>query len=154
MAVSMETFTLAAVAELSTVVAALRAAAGKRNTNTAVVVALHGDLGAGKTTFVQHVAKSYSVCEIVTSPTFVVMKQYELEDQAFDQLIHIDAYRLDSDVELSVLGFAELLATPRTLICVEWAEKVSNLLPADAIHLSFTASATTRVITLDYGQEK
>ena len=112
----------------------------------ATVIALHGDLGAGKTTFVQTLAHALGVGEPVTSPTFVICKEYTLTG-AWDVLVHIDAYRLDESAELARLGFAELCAQPRTLMCIEWAERVADILPADTIHLSFTIVGDNRIIS-------
>jgi tRNA threonylcarbamoyladenosine biosynthesis protein TsaE len=113
---------------------------------TATVLALHGDLGAGKTTFVQTLAHALGVGEPVTSPTFVIRKDYPLSG-AWDLLVHIDAYRLDEPAELARLGFAELLTLPNTLICIEWAERVAELLPDTATHLSFTVINDERIIS-------
>ncbi len=114
----------------------------------AAVVALSGDLGAGKTTFTQTLARTLGVTEPVTSPTFVIMKGYELVDQPFDMLVHIDAYRLESSAELAVLGFAELLATPRTLMVIEWPEQVADLIAETACRLQFALTGETRTVTL------
>lgn len=122
-------------------------------TDGPTIVALHGDLGAGKTTFVQALARELGVEGAVTSPTFVVMKSYETNDEVFATLVHIDAYRIQSDDEMRPLQFADMLTAPRTLICIEWAEKIATLLPAAVHHLTFThQSDTTRVIT--YGNKK
>ncbi len=116
----------------------------------ATVLALHGDLGAGKTTFVQTLARTLGVSETVTSPTFVVMKSYELEADNFTSLIHIDAYRIETNDEMRPLGFTELLSQPKTLICIEWAEKIVELLPLGTLHLTFTVQTEhTRSITYD-----
>ncbi len=146
----METFTVEAESELATVVDHILALATDR-VEKATVLALHGDLGTGKTTFTQVLARRLGVTESVTSPTFVIMKGYELCDQPFDQLIHIDAYRVEQSGELRVLGFDELLQRSRTLIVIEWAEKVADLLPKDTIDLRFTVAGETRIITLSHG---
>ncbi len=103
----------------------------------AVVLGLIGDLGSGKTTFVQHLARALGVTEPVTSPTFVIEKVYPLSSQSWKRLIHFDAYRLDSPEELAKLRFAEQLADPGNLIVVEWAERVALLLPPDYRRLNF-----------------
>ena len=104
--------------------------------NQATVISLSGDLGAGKTTLVQFLAKSLGVTEVVTSPTFTIMKGYELPtDQSFKRLIHMDAYRIDDLVELAPLRFNEMLAMPKTLFCIEWAEKISQALPESVIKI-------------------
>lgn len=114
----------------------------------ATVLALHGDLGAGKTTFVQTLARSLGVTETVTSPTFVIMKQYGTNSAQFTTLIHIDAYRIETDDEMRPLRFAELLAQPQTLICVEWAERIQTLLPKGTVHISLVLNQDeSRTIT-------
>lgn len=101
----------------------------------ATVIALHGDLGAGKTTFVQTLGKALGVSEHITSPTFTIMKGYETTDADFDHLIHMDAYRLEDISELAPLRFSEILATPKTLFCIEWAERIKDALPSRVINL-------------------
>lgn len=117
----------------------------------AVVLALTGDLGAGKTAFVKAVAKELGITEHITSPTFVIMKTYNLQPTAhsgFKSLTHIDAYRLESAHELEVLGWNELLADPDALIAIEWPEKVPGTIPNNAHHFSFEhVDETTRKIT-------
>jgi len=114
---------------------------------TATVLALHGELGAGKTTFTQVLAGLLGVEHYVTSPTFVVMRMYPIPHAAdndpvlFSQLVHIDAYRIGSPAELDVIGFEELLCDPTNLICIEWAGKVAAALPKDAFHITFTHGA-------------
>jgi len=106
---------------------------------TATVVALSGDLGAGKTAFVQAVAEVFKIAEFITSPTFVIQKKYKIQDSpsGFETLFHLDAYRLEGGEELLALGWRETLANPRNLIFVEWAEKVAEILPPNAIKLYF-----------------
>lgn len=108
-------------------------------TDSATVVALSGDLGAGKTAFVKGTAKALGVTEHVTSPTFVIMKIYPLHG-AFKRLVHIDAYRLKGEHHLKVLGWDELLADPTNLIFVEWPEEAGGAIPIDALRLSFRYS--------------
>ncbi len=95
----------------------------------ALVVGLSGDLGAGKTAFAKCVAKTFGVEETVTSPTFVIEKIYELSNQKFTHLIHIDAYRLDSSAELLNLGWTKIISDPKNIILIEWSERVSDIMP-------------------------
>lgn len=95
----------------------------------ATVVGLYGDLGSGKTTFMKYLAKAFGVEETVQSPTFVIEKIYELENQSFQYLIHIDCYRLEREEEMINLGWREIMADSRNLICIEWPEKVSSIMP-------------------------
>lgn len=98
----------------------------------ATVMALSGELGAGKTTFVRGVLRSYGVEESVTSPTFVIEKMYTPPRGPFKKVVHVDAYRLESGRELERLGFSELLKDVETLILVEWPEKAEGVIPKDA----------------------
>jgi tRNA threonylcarbamoyl adenosine modification protein YjeE len=119
----------------------------------AVIVTLSGDLGAGKTTFAQAVAKALGVQEDVTSPTFVIEKIYQLRGQRFDHLVHIDAYRLENPHELDVLGFKELLRDPKNLILLEWPERIAGSLPEDAVKVRFDIHGDERTISIN-GEEK
>lgn len=115
----------------------------------ATVVALHGDLGAGKTTFTQALGQSLGVTEHITSPTFTIMKGYETTDETFTRLIHMDAYRIDDISELGPLRFSDILASPNTLFCIEWAEKIKDALPEEAIQLTLeVVDENTRTATL------
>ena len=104
----------------------------------ATLVTLSGELGAGKTTFVQQVASIFGVEEAVTSPTFVLAKIYDLPKSDFKRLIHIDAYRLTSGAELTPLGFHELMKDPENLIMLEWPEQVEDALPEPDLALAFS----------------
>ncbi|MBY0538764.1 tRNA (adenosine(37)-N6)-threonylcarbamoyltransferase complex ATPase subunit type 1 TsaE [Patescibacteria group bacterium] len=106
-----------------------------RRDDEAVVVALSGDLGAGKTTFIQQLAQILGIDETVTSPTFVIMKSYETTDVVFETLVHMDAYRIEDDAELAPLNFPAILERPKSLICIEWAERISTFLPSHTIKM-------------------
>ncbi len=105
----------------------------------ATLVTLSGELGAGKTSFTQALAKAYGIEEHVTSPTFVLEKVYQLaKDKSFRRLVHIDAYRLKSGEELSALGWDELMKDARTLVVLEWPEMVADGLPKADIAILLT----------------
>jgi len=120
--------------------------------DAAMVVALSGELGAGKTTFVQAVARVLGVEETVTSPTFVIEKVYELDNQKWNHLIHIDAYRLESPHELEVLGWREIVAEPSNLILIEWPEMVAGLIPEDAVRIALSGTGASREIMIEKGK--
>ncbi len=103
----------------------------------AKVLALSGDLGAGKTTFVQQLGRLLGIEESITSPTFVILRQYDCQHPTWHKLFHMDAYRLEAEEELGPLGFSELIKEPATLFCIEWAEQIKNALPADTLYLHF-----------------
>jgi len=105
--------------------------------DTALVVGLYGDLGSGKTTFTQAVAKIFDIKEDITSPTFVIEKVYNTQHPKFKNLVHIDAYRLDSAKELSVLDWHKTLSDSRNIIFIEWPEKVLEILPKNHAKVFF-----------------
>lgn len=116
----------------------------------ATVVGLKGDLGAGKTTFVQSVARVLGVSETVPSPTFVIARFYPIvQNSAFTRLVHVDAYRIESEDELRPLGWSTILSDPKNLVFVEWPEKLLSQYPSFAQTLVFhTVDETTRRITI------
>jgi tRNA threonylcarbamoyladenosine biosynthesis protein TsaE len=103
----------------------------------AAVVGLYGDLGSGKTTFTQAVGRALGITDSIQSPTFVIIKSYKLKAKSYKLLIHVDAYRLKSGEELRKLGFEELLADPKNLILVEWADRVASVLPKNHVKIHF-----------------
>jgi len=101
----------------------------KKEKNKAVIIALEGDLGGGKTTFVQGFAKGLGIKQRITSPTFVIMKKY-------DFLYHIDCYRIE-DKNLLDLDFKEIIDNKHNFVVIEWAEKVKKILPKNTLWLKF-----------------
>lgn len=154
---SMEERTISSIPELETYAKGVLESLSGLPHEGAVVLALAGDLGAGKTAFVKAVAKELGITEHITSPTFVIMKMYDLlvegnkatrQQFGFKTLVHIDAYRLESAHELEVLGWKELCADPDALIAIEWPEKVPGAIPQNAHHFVFEhIDETTRKIT-------
>lgn len=121
--------TLHTLDDLSEEAQALAARLSPKETG-ATLLTLSGELGAGKTSFTQALARAYGIEEPVTSPTFVLEKIYQLPPgQSFTRLAHIDAYRLMGGAELGPLGFAELMNDPATLVVLEWPEMVMEGLP-------------------------
>ena len=97
------------------------------------VVALHGDLGAGKTTFTQGLAIAMGVANPVASPTFALCAEHRGTTQ---RLIHLDLYRMGSPEELLEIGFLDF-TTPPNIVVVEWPERAGALFPATAWHVWF-----------------
>lgn len=106
-------------------------------THRARVLALVGELGSGKTTFVQGLAEALGVRGHVRSPTFVIMRPVATAHERFRTLWHIDCYRLDNSKALAVLGFEDILKDESSLVVIEWADRVSELLPEDAAWITF-----------------
>lgn len=109
----------------------------------ATVVGLHGDLGAGKTTFVQAIGRALGIKDRITSPTFVLIKNYAIPQigkaspRQWKKLVHIDCYRLEKLEELGKLSWSELIADQSNLILIEWPERVEKILPAETIKINF-----------------
>ncbi len=98
------------------------------------VLALHGDLGAGKTTFVQGLARGLGIQESVTSPTFAILALHRGGGRT---LVHVDAYRIDGGRALEDLMIDDFLVPP-WWVAVEWPSRVADWLPGDALHLEFS----------------
>lgn len=125
-------FTIEKPADFSVVVDTILHLPGADNRNSALVIALRGDLGAGKTTFTQVLGRALGVTQIITSPTFIVMKSYDIDHEQFDTLVHLDAYRIEDESELGPLKLAESLHKPRTIVCIEWPERIPKIIPKEA----------------------
>lgn len=113
--------------ETRALAAALLAKLGK-----GTVLALHGELGSGKTCFVQGLAVAMGVRQAVTSPTFTLINEYA----ARPPLYHIDLYRVRGASDLAGLGLDDYLE-PDGITVIEWAERAADFLPESAIHLYF-----------------
>ncbi len=109
------------------------AASLARNFTPGTVVALTGDLGAGKTVFVRGVARSLGASDRVTSPTFVLIHEYRGEIP----LYHMDLYRLNSKREILAIGVEDYFYSDGISL-VEWAEKLEDLLPEDAVRIKIS----------------
>jgi tRNA threonylcarbamoyladenosine biosynthesis protein TsaE len=107
------------------------------SSDTALIVGLYGDLGSGKTTFTQDVAKLIGITDFVTSPTYVIEKAYNIKHLIYEKLIHMDLYRIESVKELLNLNWKEIINDPKNLILIEWPEKVSEILPKDHMKINF-----------------
>lgn len=111
------------------------------------IIALVGDLGAGKTTFTQSLARALGVKQTVNSPTFVVLKLYQARRRAIKNLVHIDVYRLDGVRDLAAIGWADF-QDKNSVIVIEWADKAAALLPPSTIWLKFgLGRADSRMVT-------
>ena len=96
---------------------------------TGDVICLQGDLGAGKTTFVQGIARGWGSLDSVSSPTFILVNVYRRADQS--QLFHMDAYRLDSTPEAAELDLDAMMADGPLII--EWPERMAELIPTERL---------------------
>jgi len=100
------------------------------------VFALSGELGSGKTTFVQGFAEGLGVKARIISPTFILVRKYGAGDKDF---YHIDLYRLEGNIENEVinLGLSDVWAKPENIVVIEWAEKIEKMIPKGARWIKF-----------------
>ncbi|OGY78795.1 MAG: tRNA (adenosine(37)-N6)-threonylcarbamoyltransferase complex ATPase subunit type 1 TsaE [Candidatus Kerfeldbacteria bacterium RIFCSPHIGHO2_02_FULL_42_14] len=101
------------------------------------VFALYGDLGSGKSTFVRACAQTLDITRLA-SPTFTLMQVYSIHDQSFHTLCHVDAWRIQQPKELIDIGFLEYRDDLQTLCFIEWADRVSSLLPKKRLDMFFS----------------
>jgi tRNA threonylcarbamoyladenosine biosynthesis protein TsaE len=109
---------------------AFRLLSGQAKNDKAIIIGLQGDLGGGKTTFLQGFAKGLGIKEKILSPTFVIMKR-------FDNFYHIDCYRINKPEDILELGFKEIIKNPGNIVAIEWPERIKKVLPKNAILLKF-----------------
>lgn len=132
------------------------------------VLALHGDLGGGKTTFTKGLAEALMVNENITSPTFVMLKVYPAKIGAPStssgqvpstssgqvkkiQFVHIDVYRAETIEDIKSVGIEDYLNRDDVILVIEWAEKIETILPKNAIHINFNhVDENTREIEVDH----
>lgn len=103
------------------------------------VLALTGDLGAGKTTFVKGLAKALNIHKIITSPTFVIVKEYKVPANNYniDTLVHADCYRLNNKEDAESVGLIEALNDRSRFVVLEWPENIKEALPPDTVFINF-----------------
>lgn len=106
----------------------------KQFKNKGGLIALSGDLGAGKTTFTQGFAKELKIEDKILSPTFVIIRQH-LIPQTKRTLFHADLYRLEGDIKAIDIGLKDLWEDENNLILIEWAEKIRDQLPKNTIYI-------------------
>jgi tRNA threonylcarbamoyladenosine biosynthesis protein TsaE len=111
-----------------------------QNKTGALVLALYGELGSGKTTFAQGFARVLGIQEPILSPTFTIIKIYQIPSpfKNFQMLYHVDCYRLQNEKELLELGWEEVISNPHNIVLVEWPERVPKAMPKESRKLSFT----------------
>ena len=104
---------------------------------TAQIFGLEGDLGGGKTTFLQGFAKGLGIKQKILSPTFIIIKNFPISDFQFLNFYHIDCYRIEKAKEILDLGFKKIISNPKNIVVIEWSDRIKKILPADIIILKF-----------------
>ena len=120
----------------------------------ALVLGLEGDLGGGKTTFLQGFAKGLGIKQKILSPTFIIMRKYQLPTnnkqlttkgrkskvvscKLKSYFYHIDCYRIQKPREILSLGFKKIISNPKNIVAIEWVERIARILPRDTLILKF-----------------
>jgi tRNA threonylcarbamoyladenosine biosynthesis protein TsaE len=103
----------------------------------AKILALYGELGAGKTTFLKGFAKGLGIKEKVLSPTFIIIKKFQVSNSKFKNFYHIDCYRIKKEKELLILGLKEIIRNPKNIVVIEWAERIKKFLPKKVLEIKF-----------------
>lgn len=107
----------------------------------AAIVELKGDFGGGKTTFLQGFAKEIGVKEKILSPTFVLIKKFEIgkkNKKCFRFFYHLDCYRISKKEEILDMGFKKVISDPHNIVAIEWPQRIRGFLPKGAIHIFFS----------------
>ena len=111
------------------------------------VVALHGDLGAGKTVFCRGIARALGISEAITSPTFNLVLEYTAGTMP---LYHMDLYRINGSDDALACGIDDYLGESGAICVIEWAERIADILPSDAVKISIRhVSPEVRTIRIE-----
>ena len=123
------------------------------------VIGLIGDLGSGKTTFTKGLAEELKVEENITSPTFVILKEYSIlkpmihragVSKGLKKFIHVDAYRVETLKDIKSVGIEDYLGRKDIVMVIEWAEKIKEILPKSTIYIKFeTLNEKSRKILIE-----
>ena len=112
----------------------------------AFALGLEGDLGGGKTTFLQGFARGLGIKQKILSPTFIIMRKFKIplavrarqnSKSKFKNFYHIDCYRIKKPREILNLGFKEIIADPQNVVAIEWANRIRKILPQGRFLISF-----------------
>lgn len=115
----------------------------KARTGGSLIIALSGELGSGKTTFVQGLAEGFGIKQRIISPTFILVRRYEIgisnQELSVKSFYHIDLYRLETSPEAEVrnLGMDDIWRNSENIVVIEWAERIKNIVPKGAIWINF-----------------
>lgn len=107
----------------------------------ALIIALEGDLGGGKTTFLQGFAKGLGIREKILSPTFVIVKKSKIQSAIwrtkFKNFYHIDCYRIEKPRDVSSLRLREIISNSQNVVAIEWSNRIRKILPKRTLTLKF-----------------
>jgi len=118
------------------------------------ILALEGELGGGKTTFLKGFAKGLGIKERILSPTFILIRKFKISDSKFKNFYHIDCYRIEKEKEILKLGFKEIGKNSKNIVAIEWSDKIKNILPSNVLFLKFEIlNAKKRNINISFSKK-
>ena len=109
----------------------------KIKSKKALILGLEGDLGGGKTTFLQGLSKGLGIKEKILSPTFIIIRKFPIPFSKFKNFYHIDCYRIQKKKEVFNLHFKEIISNPENIVTIEWVDKIKKFLPKKILILKF-----------------
>ncbi len=112
------------------------------------VICLYGDLGSGKTTFVQGIMQGLGLSQHAVSPTFILVHEYTIFHPAIKKVYHVDLFRIKHKEEVKQLGITSLFRDKNAVTVIEWAEKAEKILPDQRLEIFFVYSDDGRKIDL------
>ncbi|MDD5221040.1 MAG: tRNA (adenosine(37)-N6)-threonylcarbamoyltransferase complex ATPase subunit type 1 TsaE [Candidatus Pacebacteria bacterium] len=116
----------------------------------ALIIGLKGELGGGKTTFIQGFSQGLGIKEKILSPTFVIMKSFSMKKGGFKKLYHLDVYRINGVSELKALGLKQILLDKKNIVLIEWVDMIEKAIPKDSVTITFSfISENTRKIIIE-----
>ena len=129
---------------------ALRLTRPKRERKRALVVALNGELGSGKTTFVQGFLAGLGLKKRALSPTFILVRKTIITHGNFKSFFHIDAYRIRHIRELVAMDIEKIFENPKHIVLIEWANNIREAIPrgTEQVNLSYGSKENERIIAV------
>jgi len=126
----------------------------KKGTRAQILV-LQGELGGGKTTFLQGFARGLGIKKRILSPTFVILKKFKIQNSDFKFFYHIDCYRIKKVKEILDLGFRKIISDSKNIVAIEWADNILKILPKNTIFVTLTFNnKNKRNITIRWPNKK
>jgi tRNA threonylcarbamoyladenosine biosynthesis protein TsaE len=104
---------------------------------TAKILFLEGDLGGGKTTFLKGFARGLGIKEKILSPTFILIRKFQISNSKFQNFYHIDCYRIEKPREFLNLGFKKIIKNPKNIVAIEWANRIHQIIPKKVLQIKF-----------------
>ncbi len=113
----------------------------------ALIIAIKGELGAGKTTFLKGFGVGLGIREKILSPTFVILKRFDMQGRSFKNFYHLDCYRVKDEKEAEALGFKEIILLEENIMAIEWPENIKNLIGENIYKIKIKIKRKKREIT-------